>query len=160
MNAVATEVMIKNLAQLTEALGHDLPLVFPRNVGHPVRPLALGTGRLLKEHLSAKRREKMSQFLSMFTGHPAYLHAVAAEGSYRYNLDGQAVELVSDEHRAAARKRLAQQKERRESKGNGKGNGKANGAGKPVDTPAPKVRSIPRPTNADLRAALHLKAPR
>lgn len=94
-------------------LEENLPAVFKVDV---MKPLAIGSGKTITARAivsgrwatrSAARRA-IGAALGSLTGSRGYLAALCAPHAWRHNLDGAPVELVSDDDRAGAKRRLVQ----------------------------------------------------
>jgi ProQ/FINO family len=86
-----------------------LAAAHPLAFGLDVKPLALGTGKSIWPAAKAAgiKRRAFNDALKWRTGSIAYLSALTAPGSMRFDHDGHEVEAVSDEHRELAGRRLA-----------------------------------------------------
>jgi hypothetical protein len=84
------------------ALRERFPLVF--DPANPL-PLALGIGKEVRAAASLSW-SLCDNVLDHWTGRPAYIAAIAADGSRRHNLDGTESGAVSDLHRERAAKLL------------------------------------------------------
>jgi ProQ/FINO family len=68
------------------------------------RPLALGTGKSVWPAAKAAgiKRAAFTAAMKFHTGSIAYLDALSRDGAQRFDLEGNAIEPVSDEHRVRA----------------------------------------------------------
>jgi sRNA-binding protein len=69
-------------------------------------PLAVGIDKQLMAALGLSHLQA-GVVIRWWVRHPLYAHAVAEEGSVRYNLDGEVSGPVEDEHRETARAWIA-----------------------------------------------------
>jgi sRNA-binding protein len=87
---------------------------YPALFSHPPRPIAVGIGKGIVAAASASgawstlssARNAVGAALHFHVNSIAYLSALAEPGAYRYALNGEPVEPVSEEHRAEAAKLL------------------------------------------------------
>lgn len=97
-----------NLArkQATAWLATTYPAVF----GVVVKPLMLGAGRAIWPEAQAAgvKRAALNAAMKWHTNSFAYLDALVEPGAMRFGLDGNAIEAVSEEHRAVAVARKAE----------------------------------------------------
>jgi hypothetical protein len=95
-------------------------------------PLVIGGGDAIRERAAAAGLDEadVKKALRLWFCSRQYREAVAAEGSQRHDIDGAAVEAVTDEHRQYAQMQLAWRKERQKADANApqaKADGGANG---------------------------------
>jgi sRNA-binding protein len=89
------------------------PAVLPTEHDPIIRPLALSTRKALNERLAIPDgqtvtdvRRLVGQVLHRYTTSAPYLLSLCRPGAERHNLDGNPVQPVSEEHRAAAQRML------------------------------------------------------
>src|SRR3954470_5201130 len=90
-------------AAALRALLTEPPAVLPNQVGDPLLPLQIG----IRDALLALLRpgaepEALARALRAYTRSTGYFMACARKGAMRHDLDGRAVEPVSEEHRTGA----------------------------------------------------------
>jgi sRNA-binding protein len=107
----ATAAMLVWLPRLTGLLPEDV-VVFPRAVGQPVLPLAIGTAKRLEE--LGVPTDIVTEIVRGYTKHPAYLRALALPGAMRHDLAGQPVEPVTAGHAHVAALALENRRRRRD----------------------------------------------
>src|ERR671920_624577 len=105
-------------AAALRALLTQPPAVLPNQVSDPLLPLQIGIWDALLALLRpGAEPEALARALRAYTRSTGYFMACARKGAMRHNLDGRAVEPVSEEHRTGAlkavqgRRRHAPQKE-------------------------------------------------
>src|SRR4051812_12944874 len=92
-------------AAALRALLAQPPAVLPNQVGDPLLPLQIGIWDALLALLRpGAEREALARALRAYTRSTGYFMACARKDAMRYDLDGRAVEPVSDEHRTGALK--------------------------------------------------------
>jgi hypothetical protein len=102
-------------AAALRALLTQPPAVLPNQVGDPLLPLQIGIWDALLALLRpGAEAETLARALRAYTRSTGYFMACARKGAMRHDLDGQAVEPVSEEHRMGAVK-AAQGRRRRSS---------------------------------------------
>lgn len=101
---VAHRSIAKLGAELCQA-APALCAVVASEAGQTVRPLAIGIRSLLGAD------EEAGRLLAAYCRSRRYLRALAAPGSCRHGLDGEAIEPVSDEHRVRAQQKIDRQKQ-------------------------------------------------
>ena len=92
-----------------ESYAKHLRKTYPE-VFDPKRPKPLSMG--VHRELAATRPENVSMktmrlFLHRHTHSVAYLRELATQGAYRYGLEGNQMEPVSDDHRTSAKRALS-----------------------------------------------------
>src|SRR3954471_7822047 len=103
-------------AAALRALLTQPPAVLPNQVGDPLLPLQIGIWDTLLALLRpGAEPEALARALRAYTRSTGYFMACARKDAMRYDLDGRAVEPVSEEHRTGAVK--AVQGRRRRSSG-------------------------------------------
>ena len=87
-------------AQALTWLAATYPAVFSADV----KPLALGTGKSVWPAAKAAgiNRAAFNAAMKFRTASTRYLDALSRDGAQRFDLEGNAIEPVSDEHRARA----------------------------------------------------------
>src|SRR4051812_3262389 len=116
-----------DVAQATalRALLTQPPAVLPNQVGDPLLPLQIGIWDALLVLLRpGADLEALVQALRTYTRSTGYFMACARKDAMRYDLDGRAVEPVSEEHRTGAVKAV-QGRRRRAAVQRGVGNAAA-----------------------------------
>lgn len=99
---VATRYEVARAAELC-ALLREWPPVFPTEIGAPVRPLALGIHDALKALTRPEIDDaQLKQAVRGYCLGLGYLLAQGRSGAWRYDLAGNPVEPVSEEHRRTA----------------------------------------------------------
>jgi hypothetical protein len=100
----ANPEMLRIVARLGKVVD-SLPAVFPTPASPLVRPLAIGVGRYLHDHVtppdgmaSAKAHAIIADSLRRYVQSGEYLQALAAPGAMRHDIDGAPVEPVSQDH--------------------------------------------------------------
>jgi sRNA-binding protein len=81
----------------------------------PAAPMAIGIRAEIIRRLELDDDRDLAALravLSQAVARPAYQTALAAEGAMRFDLDGNPVELVNDEHRARAQRALEKMKQK------------------------------------------------
>jgi sRNA-binding protein len=111
----ATAAMLVWLPRLTGLLPEDV-VVFPRAVGQPVLPLAIGTAKRLEE--LGVPADIVTEIVRGYTRHPAYLRALALPGAQRHDLVGQPTEPVTAGHARVAALALENRRRRRDEEAN------------------------------------------
>src|SRR3954447_10252371 len=90
-------------AAALRALLTQLPAVLPNQVGDPLLPLRIGGWDALLALLwPGAEPEALARALRAYTRSTGYFMICARKGAMRHDLDGQAVEPVSEEHRTGA----------------------------------------------------------
>src|SRR5690349_1995732 len=90
-------------AAALRALLTQPPAVLPNQVGDPLLPLQVGTWDALLALLRpGAEPEALARALRAYTRSTGYFLACARKGAMRHDLDGRAVEPVSEEHRTGA----------------------------------------------------------
>src|SRR5690349_11033342 len=90
-------------ATALRALLTQLPAVLPNQVGDPLLPLQIGIWDALLALLRpGAEPEALARALQAYTRSTGYFMACARKGAMRHDLDGRAVEPVSEEHRTGA----------------------------------------------------------
>ncbi len=103
-------------AAALRALLTEPPAVLPNQVGDPLLPLQIGIRDALLALLRpGAQPEALARALRAYTRSTGYFMACARKDAMRHDLDGRAVEPVSEEHRTGAVK--AVQGRRRRSSG-------------------------------------------
>jgi sRNA-binding protein len=103
-------------AAALRALLTQPPAVLPNQVGDPLLPLQIGVWDALLALLRpGAEPEALARALRAYTRSTGYFMACARKDAMRHDLDGRAVEPVSEEHRTGALK--AVQGRRRRSSG-------------------------------------------
>jgi len=103
-------------AAALRALLTQPPAVLPNQVGDPLLPLQIGIrGALLALLRPGAEPEALARALRAYTRSTGYFMACARKDAMRHDLEGRAVEPVSEEHRTGALK--AVQGRRRRSSG-------------------------------------------
>ena len=103
-------------AAALRALLTQPPAVLPNQVGDPLLPLQIGIWDALLPLLRpGAEPEALARALRAYTRSTGYFMACARKNAMRHDLDGRAVEPVSEEHRTGALK--AVQGRRRRSSG-------------------------------------------
>ena len=101
-----------------DELRRMLPIPLPVVFRGAIRPLTLGANKALRALLPLpvsypdamrldKLRAAIDRWCMEYTSRVEYLAALAAPGSQRHDLDGRAVDEVSEAHREHAARRLA-----------------------------------------------------
>lgn len=99
-------------ARSPEAAGSRLKLLFPALFGGAARPIKLRIQADIEARAPGQfTRAALTGFLRRHTGTTAYLKALV-QAQQRFDLDGQAAGELSEEHREAARKALAERRDR------------------------------------------------
>lgn len=82
---------------------------------HPPLPLAVGIHDAVCASLAAPeaQRTRVRAMLRVHSRSWAYLRSVAADGSERHDIEGLALEVVADDHRAYARDELERMRSRK-----------------------------------------------
>jgi hypothetical protein len=81
------------------------PAVLPNQVGDPVLPLQIGIwDALLAQLRPGAEPDALARALRAYTRSTGYFMACARKDAMRHDLDGRAVEPVSEEHRTGALK--------------------------------------------------------
>src|SRR4051812_10370232 len=112
-------------ATALRALLTQPPAVLPNQVGDPLLPLPIGIWDALLVLLRpGADLEALVQALRTYTRSTGYFMACARKDAMRYDLDGRAVEPVSEEHRTGAVKAV-QGRRRRAAVQRGVGNAAA-----------------------------------
>jgi ProP effector len=94
-------------AAALRALLRQPPAVLPNQVGDPLLPLRIGIWDALLALLRpGAEPEALARALRAYTRNPGYFMACARKDAMRHDLDGRAVEPVSEEHRMGARKAI------------------------------------------------------
>ena len=94
-------------AAAVRALLSEPPAVLPNQVGDPLLPLQIGIwDALLALPRPGAEPEALARALRAYTRSTGYFMACARTDAMRHDLDGQAVEPVSEEHRTGAVKAL------------------------------------------------------
>lgn len=89
--------------KINDMLARPAPILSLK-AGDLMMPFALGTGAILKERLKPEASAKAYVFsMQRYTRGAAYLLALAQPGSQRFDIEGQPVEPVSEEHRIRAK---------------------------------------------------------
>ena len=102
-------------AAALRALLTQPPAVLPNQVGDPLLPLQIGIWDALLALLRpGAEPEALARALRAYTRSTGYFMACARKDAMRHDLDGRAVEPVSEEHRTGAVKAI--QGRRRRSK--------------------------------------------
>jgi sRNA-binding protein len=92
-------------AAALQALLTQPPAVLPNQVGDPLLPLRVGIWDALLMLLQpGAEPEALARALRAYTRSTGYFMACARKGAMRHDLDGRAVEPVSEEHRTGALK--------------------------------------------------------
>ena len=92
-------------AAALRALLTQPPAVLPNQVGDPLLPLRIGIRDALLVLLRpGAEPEALARALRAYTRSTGYFLACARKGAMRHDLDGRAVEPVSEEHRTGALK--------------------------------------------------------
>ena len=90
-------------AAALRALLTQPPAVLPNQVGDPLLPLQIGIWDALLALLRpGAEPEALARALRAYTRSTGYFMACARKGAMRHDLDGRAVEPVSEEHRTGA----------------------------------------------------------
>ena len=112
------------------------PEVLPRTWDGPFKPLALGIDKALKARVPDAKHKNLSRLLGKYTASHRYLIALSCKDSWRYDIDGNLVEPVSNAHRAFAIETLAR---------------KAKAAMEPSKVPARPILTLRRPAGEAAR---------
>jgi hypothetical protein len=100
----AREWNVAHAAALQALLTQPLA-VLPKQVGDPLLPLRVGIWDALLALLRpGAEPEALARALQVYTRSTGYFMACARKGAMRHDLDGRAVEPVSEEHRTGALK--------------------------------------------------------
>jgi ProQ/FINO family len=92
-------------AATLRALLTQPPAVLPKQVGDPLLPLQIGIWDALLALLRPEAEpEALARALRAYTRSTGYFMACARKDAMRHDLDGRAVEPVSEEHRTGALK--------------------------------------------------------
>jgi sRNA-binding protein len=92
-------------AAALRALLTQAPVVLPNQVGDPLLPLQIGIWDAFLALLRpGAEPETLARALRAYTRGTGYFMACARKGAMRHDLDGRAVEPVSEEHRTGALK--------------------------------------------------------
>jgi ProP effector len=92
-------------AAALRALLTQPPAVLPNQVGDPLLPLQIGVWDALLALLRpGVEPDALARTLRAYTRSTGYFMACARKGAMRHDLDGRAVEAVSEEHRTGALK--------------------------------------------------------
>ena len=92
-------------AAALRALLSESPAVLPNQVGDPLLPLRVGIWDALLALLRpGAEPEALARALRAYTRSMGYFMACARKDAMRHDLDGRAVEPVSEEHRTGALK--------------------------------------------------------
>jgi hypothetical protein len=92
-------------AAALQALLTQAPAVLPNQVGDPLLPLRVGIwDALLMLLRPGAEPEALARALRAYTRSTGYFMACARKGAMRHDLDGRAVEPVSEEYRTGALK--------------------------------------------------------
>ena len=92
-------------AAALRALLSESPAVLPKQVGDPLLPLRVGIWDALVALLRpGAEPEALARALRAYTRSMGYFMACARKDAMRHDLDGRAVEPVSEEHRTGALK--------------------------------------------------------
>src|SRR4051794_8489419 len=90
-------------AAALRALLSEAPAVLPKQVGDPLLPLRVGIWDALVALLRpGAEPEALARALRAYTRSTGYFMACARKDAMRHDLDGRAVEPVSEEHRTGA----------------------------------------------------------
>src|SRR5690348_14543969 len=90
-------------AAALRALLTQPPAVLPKQVGNPLLPLQIGIWDALLALLRpGAEPEALARALRAYTRSTGYFMACARKNAMRHDLDGRAVEPVSEEHRTGA----------------------------------------------------------
>ena len=93
------------------------PTVLPNQVGDPLLPLQIGIWDALLALLRpGAEPEALARALRAYTRSTGYFMACARKDAMRYDLDGRAVEPVSEEHRTGALKAVQGRRQARDQR--------------------------------------------
>jgi len=94
-----------------EDCGPQLKALFPGLFANPPKPLKLRIQADIQERAPGQfTKQQLSAFLRRYTGSHGYLNALA-RGTHRFDLDGNAGDELSAEHRQAAADELARRRQ-------------------------------------------------
>lgn len=100
---VADKYALHLARQINDMLEPPAPILSLK-AGDLMLPFALGINAILKERLKPEASAKAYVFsMQRYTRGAAYLLALAQPGSQRFDIEGQPVEPVSEEHRIRAK---------------------------------------------------------
>lgn len=100
---VADKYALDLARKINDMLIQPIPLL-PLKAGDLMLPFALGIHAILKEQLKPEASAKAYTFsMHRYTRGAAYLLALAQPDSRRFDIEGQPVEPVSEEHRIRAK---------------------------------------------------------